>query len=554
MQMPSAPLPNLTLLFDRYRILSLLGQGGMSRVYLAQDLRLNLRVAVKENLQSDPQARTQFLTEAQLLAALSHPNLPRVIDYFDDPATRRQYLVMDYIEGDDLHALIKRTGPLPEAAALAWTRQVLSALEYLHSQQPPVIHRDIKPSNIKITPQGKAVLVDFGIAKVFDARGATVTGARAATPGYAPPEQYGMRTDERSDIYSLGATLYTMLTGRVPPEAPLRMAETEKLIPPGQLAPNLSANTEAVLQRALEISSSKRFQTVVELRAALERRADRPVAVEPEPAAAFSIPALSAQLASVPDMIRARRPLALVGVVATLAILCLALSGGLLFIRSLLPAPQQIFVSLSWTSTPGPAGTVQPKTAPAARLSTATIARATTPPTYTPRPLTTVPQSASRPAGAPDCPVAVASAFNLLWARFNKQLGCPQADAVSPESAEEKFQSGRMLRRADLKRIYVVYDDGTWQGFPDSYAEGEPQYFCGAKITPPSPVRSFSKLWCGNANVKARLGNATEPETEYCTKESPECEQFQDFKGGMVYYSFRFGAAYALLADGTWVK
>jgi len=267
------PLPPGTVLERRYRITSLLGQGGMSRVYLAEDTRLNVRVAIKENLQTSHEAQAQFLREAQILARLSHPNLPKVTDHFIDSTTGRQYLVMEYVEGEDLETMLKRTGPLPEATALAWMRQILDALEYLHRQQPPIIHRDVKPGNIKITPEGKAMLVDFGIAKVYDPRQATLTGARAVTPGYAPPEQYSLHTDQRSDIYSLGATLYKMLTGNAPPEAPMRTAGQEALVPPSRIvAGKVSLPVEGVILRALELETSKRWQSVGQLRAALERR------------------------------------------------------------------------------------------------------------------------------------------------------------------------------------------------------------------------------------------------------------------------------------------
>ena len=264
-------LPAGTVLGGRYCIIRLLGQGGMSRVYLAEDSRLGVQVAVKENLQATPEARRQFEREARILARLSHPNLPGVIDHFADQQTGRQYLVMDYVEGEDLQALVKRTGPLPEQTALAWVRQVLNALEYLHRQQPPVIHRDVKSGNIKITPQGKAVLVDFGIAKVGGPGQSTLTGARAVTPGYAPPEQYGMRTTERSDIYSVGATLYTLLTGRVPPEAPLRMSG-DRLIPPRQVVSAVSQSAEAAVLRAMEMDTSRRWNTVSALHQALRGR------------------------------------------------------------------------------------------------------------------------------------------------------------------------------------------------------------------------------------------------------------------------------------------
>ena len=264
------PLGAGATLENRYRIRALLGQGGMSRVYLADDLRLGMSVAVKENLQTNADAHAQFEHEARLLASLSHSNLPRVIDHFSDSTSGRQYLVMDYIEGEDLEAMIKRVGVLPEATALNWIRQILSAVEYLHAQNPPIIHRDIKPANIKITPQGKAVLVDFGIAKSYDPRLATLTGARAVTPGYAPPEQYGMRTTERSDIYALGATLYTALTGRVPPEAPLRVSGEESLTPPSRIAPGkVSAATERSMLQAMELQTDRRWQSVAQMQAAL---------------------------------------------------------------------------------------------------------------------------------------------------------------------------------------------------------------------------------------------------------------------------------------------
>ncbi len=267
------PLSDGTILENRYRIRGVLGEGGMSRVYLADDLRLKIQVALKENLQTSAESHRQFTQEAEMLARLSHPNLPRVIDFFTSHESGKRYFVMDYIAGEDLDKLVKRVGPLNEATALNWIRQILGALEYLHSQTPPIIHRDVKPSNIKITPDGKAVLVDFGIAKIYDGRGGTMTGARAVTPGYAAPEQYGLRTDARSDIYSLGATLYTMLTGRVPPEAPLRMSDAEKLIAPRELNRTLSPNLENVLLRAMELSTTKRLQSVSQLRTALEGRA-----------------------------------------------------------------------------------------------------------------------------------------------------------------------------------------------------------------------------------------------------------------------------------------
>ena len=264
-------------LHDRYQIEALLGQGGMGAVYRATDNRLNIPVAIKENLDASPVAQSQFTREAQIAARLSHPDLPRVTDYFFIPG-QGQYLVMDYIEGEDLEAMVSRMGPLPEQYVLPWIIQVCEALEYLHQQNPPVIHRDIKPANIKIRPNGKAVLVDFGIAKVYDPNLATTLGAKAVTPGYSPVEQYGGKpTDTRSDIYALGATLYRLLTGSVLPESVQFISGDIRLVPPRQLNPSISINTEQAILKAIELATNRRFQSASEFRAALSGQ--RPVQV-----------------------------------------------------------------------------------------------------------------------------------------------------------------------------------------------------------------------------------------------------------------------------------
>ncbi len=257
------------ILNNRYRIVKKLGQGGFGAVYRAWDVNFNLPCALKENTETTSEAQRQFMREAQILHTLRHPGLPLVKDHFIIPE-QGQYLVMDYIEGDDLSQIMEQAGgPLPETQALAWIAQVCDALTYLHTQNPPVIHRDIKPANIKITPQGQAVLVDFGIAKIYDPGTRTTLGARAVTPGYAPFEQYGQApTDARTDVYALGATLYSMLTGRDPVESITRMAGTP-LAEPRSLNPAISANTEKALLHALAVYPNERFQTVAEFRSAL---------------------------------------------------------------------------------------------------------------------------------------------------------------------------------------------------------------------------------------------------------------------------------------------
>jgi Tol biopolymer transport system component len=264
------PLSTGQILNNRYRIVKLLGQGGFGAVYRAWDKNLKGPCAVKENLDTTPEAQHQFEREAMMLAKLHHQNLPRVIDHFTLPA-QGQYLVMDFIDGDNLEQiLVKNAAPLPEDLVLSWLQQICSALTYLHAQQPPVIHRDIKPANIKVTPQGQVYLVDFGIAKIFDAHLRTTVGARAVTPGYSPPEQYGLgKTDPRSDIYALGATLYKALTGREPTESVQRTIGMQ-LPSPRQLNQAIHPRTEALILKAMDTTPTNRFQSIAELIASLQ--------------------------------------------------------------------------------------------------------------------------------------------------------------------------------------------------------------------------------------------------------------------------------------------
>ncbi|QLQ04705.1 MAG: serine/threonine protein kinase [Anaerolineae bacterium] len=182
------------VLQGRYKVVSFLGAGGFSTVYLAEDLRLAGRlVAVKENQDTSSSAIRAFQQEAVLLARLQHPNLPRVTDHFTE-ASGYQYLVMDYVAGENLAALVKRQGRLDEPTALAMLREVMDAVAFLHQQQPPIIHRDIKPGNlIRRQEDGRIILVDFGIAKQQIAGGGTLTAARAATPGFAPQSSTTVR-------------------------------------------------------------------------------------------------------------------------------------------------------------------------------------------------------------------------------------------------------------------------------------------------------------------------------------------------------------------------
>lgn len=265
-----------SVLKGRYRIDALSGRGGMVMVYRAFDLNLQRVCAIKQNLDISPQAQRQFHTEAVLLANLNHPHLARVTDHFLD-TSGQQYLVMDFVEGENLEDFVARHGPLSEAQALSWMRGVLDAVAYCHSQG--VVHRDIKPANlIKRHGRNEVVLVDFGIARRQATGMVTAAGAKAATPAYAPPEQFSGHTDTRSDVYSLGATLYFLLTGQMPPDARLMAAGIESLVPPRRYSRQISSKTERAILRAMAVRVPDRPQSVAELQALLA--AARP-AVQP---------------------------------------------------------------------------------------------------------------------------------------------------------------------------------------------------------------------------------------------------------------------------------
>jgi serine/threonine protein kinase len=255
-----------SLLNNRYRIVEVLGQGGMAAVYKAIDENLGVEVAVKENLFTTDEYARQFRLEATILASLRQQNLPRVSDHFViEPLG--QYLVMDFIEGEDLRQRLDRLGPLPEQEVIIIGVAICDAISYMHTSVPVILHRDIKPGNVRITPSGHIYLVDFGLAKVVEGREATHTGARAMTPGYSPPEQYGSaRTDGRSDIYSLGATLYCALTNVLPDDGLDRAMNRVELTPIQKLNPRVSDHVVKIIEKCLAVQPKDRYQSAEELR------------------------------------------------------------------------------------------------------------------------------------------------------------------------------------------------------------------------------------------------------------------------------------------------
>src|SRR5215207_3710277 len=265
------------ILQSRYRIGATLGKGGMGAVYEATDLKFGSTVAIKEMTLAGDELVRAFEREARLLNKLRHAALPVVIDYFAED--ERYFLVMQYIPGRDLAASLAARGrPFPSEEVLGWADQLLGALAFLHTQESPIIHRDIKPHNLKLTPGGEVILLDFGLSK---SAGAAPTGDGTSmsvlgyTPHYAPFEQInGSGTDPRSDLFSLAATMYHLLTGALPPGAVTRAQaimndEPDPLRPAHEINPAVPSAVASFLHDALAMSREQRPPSAAVMREAL---------------------------------------------------------------------------------------------------------------------------------------------------------------------------------------------------------------------------------------------------------------------------------------------
>jgi serine/threonine-protein kinase len=279
----SAPVHQLeagTLLLDRYSIVSRVGGGGMGSVYQARDKRLADRhCAVKEMIEmfADQNQRAKavedFKREAEVLAQLDHPSIPTVFDYFIESG--RYYLVMRWIGGGDLAEQMRmRGGTVDEQTAVKWAIQCCDVLHYIHSQKPPIIYRDLKPANLMLDDKnGRVMLVDFGIARVVrpTEKGVTAIG----TMGYAPPELFAGKVEARSDVYSLGATIFHMMTGSDPQDNPLLIFDFSKNPRPRQINPAISAEMERILIKAVAHKPEDRHASALELMRELETHRSR---------------------------------------------------------------------------------------------------------------------------------------------------------------------------------------------------------------------------------------------------------------------------------------
>ena len=274
------PLSEGAILNSRYEIIRKIGGGGMGAVYLASDNNLGgvlraVKEMVQAHIEEDQQEKSinDFKRESMILSSLDHPSIPTIFDYFYDESEGRFYLVMKYISGGDLSAKLRAApeGKIDELNVTEWALQIIDVLNYLHNQPSTIVYRDLKPSNIMIDGNsGRVMLIDFGIARSIsqkEEKGVTAVG----TMGYAPPELFSGNVEPRSDIYSLGSTMFHLLTGADPQSNPLLIFDFQKNPRPRQINPRLTDQIERILMRSVEYNADQRFSSAAEMRQVLEQ-------------------------------------------------------------------------------------------------------------------------------------------------------------------------------------------------------------------------------------------------------------------------------------------
>lgn len=468
------------ILQQRYTILGVLGQGGMGIVYIARDRRLDTQCVVKEMALAGQMseireyATRQFEREAKVLAALHHQHLPRVIDYFEEQDS--YFLVMDFIEGESLqHAIHSKV--LPEQKVLVYAVQILNVLEYIHKHG--VLHRDIKPANIIIKPNGDAVLIDFGLAKLLLGMSSALTSTVLGTLEYAPPEQLNGNTDERSDIYSLGATLYHALTGSPPLDIGTRFSG--RTLPDIRtLNPMVSARTAQVVHKALELNRSQRFDSAVVMRDALILDAPPP---PPLPNTAVNLKRIVGVLGGIVGI-------AAVGVVATLLF-----GGGTVILTptpTMSPAvpPQQSSAvagaAYARTSTPDPPTATLAPTNPSVPTQTpvtpTSTPRTTATPTNTPSPTPTDTPAPTRTPTPSATPIDQCNnppyAYSWFFSPHPTNEECLK-QLRRGSSEMQSYTNGHILWIRDGQidgKVHVFINDGAWIVHDGSIASAESAY------------------------------------------------------------------------------
>ena len=465
-----------SILKGRYSIESIIAQGGMGAIYRATDSALNVTVALKENLFSEEVAIRQFRAEAQILAGLRHPNLPRVTDHFEIEG-QGQYLIMDFIGGDDLKDILNTRGVLTEKEAIKIGVAISDALNYLHNRRPPVVHRDIKPGNVKFSSAGIVHLVDFGLAKQAIAGEHTMTGAQALTPGFAPPEQYGQGTDPRTDIYSLGATLYAAVTMQAPPDGLTRATTNANYLDITEQNPEISQGFSEVINRAMAVAVSDRYQTAGELKQALKELTQPNITEANSNSTNIDAPTMVTEFPAIPAKKTKRWWIPVVGVaalgiIAVIIMSVLGIFGG----RESKPTATEMALVVESTATENQDVETEPTEEPAK-------------PTPTEALLTDTPEPTMQPTSTPDEPViqptAVGGGGGLIAFASDREGGIPQVYLMditsreitqlttlnkgacqpdwSPDGSQIVFTSPCEKDDLDYKgsRLYITSVDGT---------------------------------------------------------------------------------------------
>jgi eukaryotic-like serine/threonine-protein kinase len=386
-------VPRGKAIYGRYIVEDLLGTGGFGAVYRVRDRRVKENVfALKEMINPNAYERTGFAFESEILKRLDHPALPHVYRVFEEDKSNRVYMLMDFIDGPNLEKLRLRQPDrrFSFSQVVKILEPIIAAISYLHTQNPPIIHRDIKPSNIIVPTMGDdAVLVDFGIAKEYD-QDSTTTAVRHCSPGYGSPEHYAHGTNTRTDIYSLAATCYTLLTGKVPIDALHRMTQisskgVDPLEPVDQLVPTLPASVTEVLIHAMAINSNDRFATVDEFWQAFKacNVEDDPEPVVAQPALAETEAQGSDDVTAFADVHTSNAPAQSVSTepqtsrtrsgrvvfFALLLVIMIALVSGAIFGTGLFPRAS----SSAPTATSAPRSTAVPTAMPSPTVTTSSV-------------------------------------------------------------------------------------------------------------------------------------------------------------------------------------